>query len=103
MSKTQYKKSTLDYQLLDGEQIKTYEEIQKARKDMLKTPAKITEELIEKVKKDDYVPEYARKAKPTSINELPTLVPKIRTPDRVQLIEPPKKVQKKKKEVALTR
>lgn len=102
MSKTQYKKSTLDYQLLDGEQIKTYEEIQKARKEMLKTPEKLTEELIDKVKKDDYVPEYARTGKAVSVMDLPTIAPKVRTPDKIPLIEPVKKI-KKKKEIALTR
>jgi len=101
MSKTQYKKSTLDYQLLDGEMINAYKEAKQLRKDMLAGKAQPVMKAKEVKKEDEFIPEHARKSKPIMLNQLPTVKPVTVEPVAPALVA--KKAKTKKQDLGLTR
>jgi hypothetical protein len=101
MQKTQYKRSTLDFQLLDGEMINAYKEAKQLRKDMLAGKAQPVMKTKEAKKEAEYVPEHARQSKPITLNQLPTIKPATVEPVAPALVA--KKTKAKKQDLGLTR
>lgn len=101
MARTQYKRSTLDFQLLDGEHVNAYKEAKQLRKDMLAGKVKPVMPAKQAKKEDEYIPEHARKSKPIMLHQLPTIKPVVPEPVAPALVA--KKTKAKKKELGLTR
>lgn len=101
MQKTQYKRSTLDFQLLDGEMINAYKEAKQLRKDMLAGKAQPVMKTKGAKKEAEYVPEHARQSKPITLNQLPTIKPVTVEPVAPALVA--KKTKAKKQDLGLTR
>jgi conjugative relaxase-like TrwC/TraI family protein len=101
MQKTQYKRSTLDYQLLDGEMINAYKEAKQLRKDMLAGKAQPVTKAKEAKKEAEYVPEHARQGNPTTLSQLPTIKPVTIEPVAPALVA--KKTKAKKQDLGMTR
>lgn len=101
MARTQYKKSTLDFQLLDGEHVNAYREAKQLRKDMLAGKAQPVMKTKEVKKEEEFIPEHARKSKPIMLNQLPTIKPVAPEPAAPALVA--KKTKAKKKEHGMTR
>ena len=101
MAKTQYKKSTLDFQILDGEHVNAYREAKQLRKDMLAGKAQPVMKAKEVKKEEEFIPEHARKSKPIMLNQLPTIKPVVPEPAAPALVA--KKTKAKKKELGMTR
>ncbi|MGF6275857.1 nucleoside-triphosphatase THEP1 [Massilia sp. UYP11] len=101
MAKESYKKSTLDYQLLDGEHVNAYKEAKQLRKDLAAGIAEPVMKAKAVKKEEEFIPEHARKSKPIMLNQLPTIKPVV--PESAAPALAAKKTKAKKKELGLTR
>jgi conjugative relaxase-like TrwC/TraI family protein len=118
MAQTQYKKSTFDFEILEGKHINTYNEIQQLKKDLAKgirTPEVMNQVALKSL---DELPNHAKTGKLTSLEQLKTLnsidkaFPEVKKPvvqelivetfnPTVEVIKPVK--PKKKQEFVFTR